>query len=67
MRFEINDDVLMLLIELVCEAQADVHETLDQFDENGERVRMGHRPAQVLSRELDRLRKLELFLKKESV
>tara|TARA_B100000073_G_C23512019_1_gene484241 strand:+ start:296 stop:559 length:264 start_codon:yes stop_codon:yes gene_type:complete len=59
MNIDLNEDEVKLLVNLVKHAYADVHMSLDQYDECGNRFPMGSHPAQILSDELSVLRKME--------
>lgn len=64
MEIDLNEDEVTLLVGLVKNAYADVNEALDQYDECGDPRQsiMGHYPAQILSKELSVLKKMELKL-----
>jgi len=62
MEIDLNETEIKLLVGLVKSAYADVNEALDQYDECGDPLRLGHYPAQILSNELSVLRKMELKL-----
>jgi len=62
MEIDLNETEVKLLVGLVKNAYADVNEALDQYDECGDPMRLGDHPAQILSNELDVLRKMELKL-----
>jgi len=65
MNIDLNEDEVKLLIGLVRTAYADVSTALDPYDEPEDRYHhgMGSHPAQILSDELSRLRKMEIKLK----
>ena len=63
MNIDLNEDEVKLLVNLVRHAYADVHMSLDQYDECGNSLRMGDHPAQILSNELSVLRNMERRLK----
>ena len=55
---ELTEKELVTLVQLVRSARDEVHDSLDYRDEDGDSIRMGHRPAHVLSRDSDSLQAL---------
>ncbi len=55
---ELTEKELVTLLQLVRSAKDEVHESLDNRDEDGDSIPMGSRPAYVLSRECDSLQDL---------
>ncbi len=55
---ELTEKELVTLLQLVRSAKDEVHESLDNRDEDGDSIPIGNRPAYVLSREFSSLQDL---------
>ena len=64
MNIDLNEDEIKLLVGLVENAYVEANEVLDPYDEPEDRYPhgMGSHPAQILSNELTRLRKMSTKL-----